>query len=83
MDLEFMKWLSGLGVGGIIAAIIFNAYRQDMTNFTQQWKGQTELLVQVVKENTAAHAQNSAVVQSLHAHISQGDRRFERKAFDE
>lgn len=75
MDLEFVKWLSGLGVGGALAAFIFSAYRKDMTQFTEQWKGQTELLVDVVRENSAAITQNTAVVQSLHAHMTEGDRR--------
>ena len=75
MDLEFIKWLSGLGVGGALAAFIFSAYRKDMMQYTEQWKGQTEQLIQVVKENTAAITENTIVVQSFHAHISGGDRR--------
>jgi hypothetical protein len=75
MDLEFVKWLSGLGVGGVLAAFIFNAYRKDMANFTQQWKGQTELLIAVVRENTVAFTRNTEVVQSLHTHMVEGERR--------
>lgn len=75
MDMELTKWLSGLGVGGVLAAFMFGIYRKDMRELTAQWKGQTELLVQVVKENTAAFTQNTAVIQSLHGHILLDERR--------
>lgn len=78
MDLEFTKWLSGLGVGGVLAAVMFTIYRKDMREVAAQWKGQTEILVQVVKDNTAALTQNTTVIQSLKAHImrqnNNGDR---------
>lgn len=74
-DLDFIKWLSGLGVGGVLAAFMFMAYRKDMQLFTSQWKGQSEALVQVVKDNTIALTQNTSVVKSLHDHIVQGERR--------
>lgn len=76
MDIELTKWLSGLGVGGVLAGLMFGIYRKDMRELTAQWRGQTELLVTVVKENTAAFTRNSEVVQSFHQHISSGERRF-------
>lgn len=79
LDLEFAKWLSGLGVGGVLAAVMFSIYRKDMRELTAQWKGQTEMLVQVVKENTAAFTQNTTVIQSLHAHMNNGDRRSDAR----
>lgn len=62
-------------------------YRDDMKFYTDQmkqvsdeWKGQSTQLMQIVKENTAAFTQNTAVVQSLHSHIAEGERRaFDRK----
>jgi hypothetical protein len=58
-------------------------YRQDMKFYTEQmkqvseeWKGQLSILIRIVQENTAAFANNSAVVQSLHAHIAEGERRL-------
>jgi hypothetical protein len=57
-------------------------YREDMKFYTDQmkqvsdeWKGQSALLLGVVKENTVAFTQNTAVVQSLHSHIANGGRR--------
>ena len=52
--MELTKWLSGLGVGGVLGAFIFAAYRKDMKAFHDMWRGQSEILVQVVKENTTA-----------------------------
>lgn len=76
MDLEFVKWLATLGVGGALAGMMFLVYRKDMRELTAQWRGQTEMLMEVVKDNTQAMTQNTAVVQSLHQHISSGgDRR--------
>lgn len=57
-------------------------YREDMKFYTDQmkqvsdeWKGQSAQLMAIVKENTAAFTNNTAVVQSLHAHIAEGERR--------
>lgn len=57
-------------------------YREDMKFYTEQmkqvsdeWKGQSAALMAIVRENTAAFTQNTAVVQSLHAHIADGERR--------
>src|SRR5690349_18670063 len=57
-------------------------YRQDMKFYTEQmkavsdeWKGQSSTLMHIVRENTAAFTNNTAVVQSLHSHIAEGDRR--------
>lgn len=57
-------------------------YREDMKFYTDQmkgvsdeWKGQSRILMEIVKENTIAFTQNTAVVQSLHIHISEGERR--------
>lgn len=54
MDQESFKFLASLGVGGVIAGLIFFVYRKDSQQWQEAWKGQSEMLVQVVKENTAA-----------------------------
>lgn len=53
-DMEFVKWLTSMGVGGTIAGLMFMFYRKDVKLYTDQWRGQSEALLQVVKENTAA-----------------------------
>lgn len=60
-DSEFVKFLMTLGVGGILAGMMFFFYRRDVQNITQLWKTQTEMLVTVVSENTKS---NLAVTQS-------------------
>lgn len=54
MDPETLKYLGSLGVGGVIAGIMFSVYRKDSLMWQESWKGQSQMLVQVVKENTAA-----------------------------
>lgn len=58
-------------------------YREDMRFFTDQmkavsdeWKGQSALLIGIVKENTIAFTQNTQVVQSFHRHITEGGQRL-------
>jgi hypothetical protein len=55
IDMEFTKWLLTLGVGGILAALIFTFYRKDIKQYTELWKSSTEMLMGVVKENTASN----------------------------
>jgi hypothetical protein len=43
---------TALGVGGILAGFIFFFYRKDVKNYTDLWKGQSELVIEVIKENT-------------------------------
>jgi hypothetical protein len=53
-DVETLKWFVSLGVGGILAGMMFFFYRKDAAQWQAAWRGQSEMLVQVVKENTAA-----------------------------
>lgn len=54
MDAETMKYLVSLGVGGTLAGMMFLVYRKDMKANAESWRGQSEMLMVVVKENTAA-----------------------------
>lgn len=54
LDPETLKWLASLGVGGALAGGMFMVYRKDSREWQHAWKGQSELLLQVVKENTQA-----------------------------
>ena len=60
-DVEFLKFAAPLGVGGVLALVMFLVYRKDMRYMAElhlaqleAWKGQTEILVAVVKDNTTA-----------------------------
>lgn len=50
MDAEFARWLTTLGVGGVLAAFMFWFYRKDVKSYTELWKTQSEQLIVVVKE---------------------------------
>ncbi len=54
MDADTLKWLASLGVGGVLAGGMFLVYRKDMKVNSEAWRGQSEMLMVVVKENTAA-----------------------------
>jgi hypothetical protein len=54
LDAETFKWLGSMGVGGILAGLMFLIYRKDAQQWQAAWKGQSESLLQVVKENTTA-----------------------------
>jgi len=70
MDTEFIKYLSTLGLGGILAAFMFHFYRKDVERYTELWRGQSEQLIQVVKENTTAITSNAEITKALHKHIT-------------
>ena len=65
MDNELFKWLAGLGVGGILAGLIFIAYRKDVKSYTDLWKESTGMLIAALKESTAAHVMNTASNQEM------------------
>lgn len=61
---ELSKYIATLGVGGILAAVIFLVYRQDAIAHAKAWQGQSEALMTVVKDNTIAV---TALQQTTHA----------------
>jgi phosphate/sulfate permease len=65
MDSEFVKWLTTLGVGGVLAAFMFHFYRKDVKQYTDLWREQTAMLLVVVKENTASNTRLVSSVDSL------------------
>ena len=65
-DIELVQWLGTLGVGGILAGVMFAFYRKDVKAHTDMWRGQTEILIQVVRDNTIAIASNTSTIQALH-----------------
>jgi predicted RND superfamily exporter protein len=65
-DTEFVRFLATLGVGGVLAGVIFAFYRKDIRQFTDLWKMQSEVLIVVVKENTTSNTQLVEMIRSLH-----------------
>lgn len=70
MDNEFIKWLATLGVGGALAGFMFMFYRRDVKAYTDEWRHQSDVLMQVVKENTASNTKLVAVIDALHQRIT-------------
>lgn len=66
---EFLKYFATLGVGGVLAGFIFWFYRKDSNEHAKAWQGQSEMLVQVVRENTAAITSLQATTTSLQGAI--------------
>jgi hypothetical protein len=69
MDADLSKWFATLGVGGALASMMFFFYRKDVRQYTELWKAQTEMLMQVVKDNTTAITRNTMVVETLHKRL--------------
>lgn len=64
MDAEFTKWLITLGVGGVLAGFMFVFYRKDVKLYTELWKVQSEMLITVVKENTASNIKLISLIEN-------------------
>jgi len=48
------QWFSTLGINSALAVLMFYFYRKDVNAYVDLWKGQSDQLIQVVKENTVA-----------------------------
>lgn len=64
-QIEFSKWLITLGVGGILAGFMFMFYRKDVKQFTELWRATAELLMGVIKDNTASNVRLIALLESV------------------
>ncbi len=63
------EYLVSLGVGGVLALVMFMVYRKDVQHYTELWKGQSDALMTVVKDNTAVITKNTTVTESLHKRL--------------
>jgi hypothetical protein len=77
------EWALKIGgpMGGLLVLFFF-FYRKDMQFYISEMKQVSEerkaeniTLITVIKENTAALAKITEVVQSLHTHMFEGERR--------
>lgn len=64
LDAEFAKWLATLGVGGVLAGLMFMFYRKDVKQYTELWKTATDQLMIIVKENTASNTKLINLIES-------------------
>ena len=75
VDNEFLKWFATLGVGGVLAAFMFHFYRKDVRLYTDQWRGQSEILASVVKDVTVALTKLTTVIEALHRRMDRDEAR--------
>lgn len=66
---ELIKAFPALGIGGILAGMMFWFYRVDSQRSIEQWKGQSDILASLIKENTTSNITLAVLVQSLHEHL--------------
>lgn len=76
-----LQWFATLGVGGVLAAVIFMFYRKDMKQSQDMWKGQSEMFALIVKENTTAITNNTATIQALHRREDVFEEAFKKLGF--
>lgn len=85
MDLELLKYLSGLGVGGVIAAFALSYARKDSLDFqkawqqqSEAWKGQTAILVDLVQETAKALATHTTMIGAALARLERAEHSHRR-----
>lgn len=66
---ELLKFSATLGVGGLLAFAMFLFYRKDQMANSEAWRGQSEVLIAIVKENTAAISQLQASTTALQTSV--------------
>lgn len=76
-DGEMAKWLATLGVGGVLAGVIFYFYQKHASEWAKRLEGfidlerhRTDALIRVVSENTAS---NSAVIKAVESNTKMLD----------
>lgn len=72
-DLESVKYIASLGVGGALCALMMSFYRKDVKQYTELWRGQSEMLMTVVKENTISNTKMIALLDALHKRMDSGN----------
>jgi hypothetical protein len=81
IDLDTIKTLSALGVGGILASLIFVFYRQDFLRERESAHGDRERqerredrLLQVIERNAAASERLAVTIDQLGSSIADHNR---------
>lgn len=62
-DGELMKYLIGQGAFAICFALLLHFYRRDMRQFTDLWRGLSDQLMDVVKDNTASNVRLISLIE--------------------
>jgi len=81
LDPIITKEIATLGIGGVIAIIMFYRHRSDMLKLLQESREDRQTLISLVKENTAAVSVLTEIVRNLDAD-QRSDRLFRVKGID-
>ena len=73
MDAEFLRWAIGQGGIAIAFVVLFHFYRKDVQSFTSQWQGQSEALIEVVRDNTASNTRLIVLIDALHRRLDRDE----------
>ena len=78
MDLELTKYLTGLGIGGVLATIIYIQGNKNSERHAEQInglliieRGRTDLLIGVIKDATVAITRNTIICEALHRRLDE------------
>lgn len=76
--MEPLQWFTTLGVGGILAGVMFYFYKQLNERFTdyvkaqlEHQKTQTEQVINVVKENTESNTKLVTMIDAIHRRLDE------------
>lgn len=69
LDSEFAKWLVTLGVGGVLAGFMFMFYRKDVKQYTELWRSTADVLMSVIKENTASNTKLIGLIETQERNV--------------
>lgn len=81
IDPEMLKLVAPMGIGGVLALVMFFVYRKDMMSIINELKnlvssheGDKKILIDTIKENSVNTNTNTIVLQSLHRRLDKEER---------
>jgi len=66
MDSELLKYFTSLGVGGILAGVMFLIYRRDMKEVLKTSEERNDKLMEMIEKSVTALTENSVILERLH-----------------
>lgn len=67
--MEELKWLTSLGIGGVLAGMIFFFYRRDFVNERSKHSGREDKMIEVIERNAVAGERLSETVKDLQSYL--------------
>jgi hypothetical protein len=72
MDTDFLKWLTSLGVGGVLAGGMFWVYRKDALAIQQRLLAIADKLLDTLAQVHASMAQVTTLLQQIAQRVNGG-----------